>query len=162
MAVAQVHHQVGALLGHTVANALHFQLLLEAVHNTFHHVADVGAGQAVQAAGLLLVIGAGNQNFASLDLNGHEGVEVGMQGTLGALHRDGVALNGNFHAGGDDDGFSSNSRHCLIPLSYHTKARTSPPTLAARAALSVMTPLEVEMIAVPRPFMTRGISSQLV
>ena len=30
-----------------------------------------------------------------------------------------------------------------------------------RAALSVMMPLEVEMIAVPRPFMTLGISSQL-
>ena len=43
-----------------------------------------------------------------------------------------------------------------------TKARTSPPTCAARAALSVMMPLEVEMIAVPRPFMTFGISSQLV
>ena len=34
--------------------------------------------------------------------------------------------------------------------------------VSARAALSVMTPLEVEMIAVPRPFMTLGISSQLV
>ena len=42
---------------------------------------------------------------------------------------------------------------------YHTNARTSPPTWLARAALSVMTPLDVEMIAMPRPFRTRGSSS---
>ena len=44
-------------------------------------------------------------------------------------------------------------------LRYHTNARTSPPTCAARAALSVMTPLEVDTIAIPRPRSTRGSSS---
>ena len=89
---------------------------------------------------------------------------VGIQAALGALDGDGVCclIDSDSDAGRNDDGFSSNSRHCLLPLSYHTKARTSPPTCAARAALSVMMPLEVEMIAVPRPFMTLGISSQLV
>ena len=42
---------------------------------------------------------------------------------------------------------------------YHTNARTSPPTWFARAALSVMTPLDVEIIAMPRPFRTLGSSS---
>ena len=71
MREAQVHDQVGALLlaAHTNANDL--QLLLVAVHNTVHHVGDVGTGQAVQAAGLGFVIGAGNQNLIALDLNGH-------------------------------------------------------------------------------------------
>ena len=73
MREAQVHDQVGALLlaAHTNANDL--QLLLVAVHNTVHHVGDVGTGQAVQAAGLGFVIGAGNQNLIALDLNGHQG-----------------------------------------------------------------------------------------
>ena len=42
---------------------------------------------------------------------------------------------------------------------YHTNARTSPPTWLARAALSVMTPLDVETMAMPRPRSTRGSSS---
>ena len=161
---AQRQDQLVALLGSAVADALNFQILAEAFGNTNHHVVDDGAGQAMEAAGLFLVIGAGNQNLIALNVNVHEGMVFGMQGTLGALHGDGVLgrVDLDFHTRGNDDGFSSNSRHCLLPLSYHTKARTSPPTWAARAALSVMTPFEVEMIAVPRPFMTLGISSQLV
>ena len=42
---------------------------------------------------------------------------------------------------------------------YQTNARTSPPTWSSRAFLSVMTPLDVEMIAMPRPRSTRGSSS---
>ena len=61
------------------------QLLLVAVDNTVHHVGDVAAGQAVQAAGLGFVIGAGNQNLIALDLDGHEGMIVGIQAALGAL-----------------------------------------------------------------------------
>ena len=48
-----------------------------------------------------------------------------------------------------------------LPINYHTKARTSPPTLACLAFLSVITPLEVDTIAIPSPFITLGISSQL-
>lgn len=164
MREAQVHDQVGSLLLAAQADAHDLQLLLVAVDNTVHHVGDVAAGQAVQAAGLGFVIGAGNQNLIALDLDGHEGMIVGIQAALGALDGDAVCclIDSDSNAGRNDDGFSSNSRHCLLPLSYHTKARTSPPTCAARAALSVMMPLEVEMIAVPRPFMTFGISSQLV
>src|SRR3569623_1561027 len=43
--------------------------------------------------------------------------------------------------------------------SYATTHRTSPPTPLARAWRSVITPLEVETIATPKPFMTRGRSS---
>ena len=45
---------------------------------------------------------------------------------------------------------------------YQTNARTSPPTFSLRAVLSVITPLDVEMIAMPSPFMTLGIFSQSV
>ena len=52
MREAQVHDQVGALLLAAQADAHDLQLLLVAVDNTVHHVGDVAAGQAVQAAGL--------------------------------------------------------------------------------------------------------------
>ena len=73
MREAQVHDQVGSLLLAAQADAHDLQLLLVAVDNTVHHVGDVAAGQAVQAAGLGFVIGAGNQNLIALDLDGHQG-----------------------------------------------------------------------------------------
>ena len=39
------------------------------------------------------------------------------------------------------------------------EAKTSPPIPSSLASLSVMTPLEVERMAMPSPFRTRGISS---
>ena len=36
--------------------------------------------------------------------------------------------------------------------SYQMYARTSPPTLALRASLSVIMPFDVERITIPRPF----------
>src|SRR5699024_6356848 len=113
MGEAQVHDQALALLGHTVADALNFQLLLEAVHNALQHVGDVGAGEAVQAAGLFLVIGAGHQDFTILDLHGHQRMDLGIQGALGALHGNVVPVDTDLDARRNDDGFSSNSRHCL-------------------------------------------------
>ena len=60
MGVTQVHHQVLALLLHTVTDALHFQGLGKAFGNAHHHVVHQGAGQPVEGAGLLLVVGAGS------------------------------------------------------------------------------------------------------
>ncbi len=45
-----------------------------------------------------------------------------------------------------------------IVRSYHTTASTSPPTRAVRASRSVMRPCGVLRIAMPRPFLMRGIS----
>ena len=70
--------------GGAVAHALDLQLLFEAVGNALHHVADESAGEAVQAAGLLLVIGAGNQT-SILDLAVYQGMIVGIQAAPGAL-----------------------------------------------------------------------------
>src|SRR5699024_1587574 len=119
---AQVHDQVGALLLAAQADAHDLHILRVAVHHTVDHVGDVGAGQAVQALCKVLVIGAGNQNFIALDLDGHQGMIVGIQAALGALDGDGVCclIDSDSDAGRNDDGFSSNSRHCLLPLSYHT------------------------------------------
>src|SRR5262245_8178981 len=45
-----------------------------------------------------------------------------------------------------------------IVRAYHTEQSTSPPRPAFRDAWSVMTPFEVERMAIPMPFRTRGIS----
>ena len=118
MREAQGQGQLAALLGGTIADALNFQILTEALGNTDDHVMDQGAGQAMEAACLLLVIGAGNQNLIALDSNSHQRMKLGMQGTLGALNGDSVLgrIDLHFHTGGNDDGFSSNSRHCLYPF----------------------------------------------
>ena len=56
------------------------------------------------------------------------------------------------HAGRDRDGLSSDS----ATSHYQTCARTSPPMPAARASWPVITPCEVETIAVPIPPSTLG------
>ena len=53
-------------------------------------------------------------------------------------------------------------RDIYLAPPYQTNARTSPPTFSTRACLSVMMPLGVDMIAIPMPFITLGISLQLV
>src|SRR5699024_3577858 len=122
---AQVHDQLVALLGHTVADAVHVQLLLIALGDAHHHVVDQGPGQAVQSAVLLGVVGTGDVDDLTLLLDLHVGVELTGQGALGALHGDHVLrLDLNLHAGGDGDMSSTNSRHSYNPP-YHTNARTS-------------------------------------
>ena len=116
MGITQVHHKVFALLCGAVAHALDLQLLFEAVGNALHHVADESAGEAVQAAGLLLVIGAGNHYFTILHFGCHHGMDLGIERTLGALHGNVAAIDLDLNARGNDDGFSSNSRHCLCPF----------------------------------------------
>src|SRR5699024_11431240 len=95
----------------------------------------------------------------ALQLNAHGGVERLGQGALGALDGDDVSRGDvDLNAGGDGNGHSGDSAYVKYPP-YQTNARTSPPTWAARAALSDMTPRTVEMIAIPRPRSTRGSSS---
>ena len=55
--------------------------------------------------------------------------------------------------------YNNPGKEKVISPPYQTNARTSPPTWAARAALSVMMPLEVDTMATPRPRRTRGSSS---
>ena len=159
MGETQVHHQVLALLADAVADAVDVQLLLVALVDAHHHVVQQGAGETVEGAVLLGVGGALHNDLRALLLDDHRGMEALGQGALGALDGDHVALGDvDLDTGGDGNGHSSNSTHVKYPP-YQMNARTSPPTWAARAALSVMTPLDVEMMAMPRPRRTRGSSS---
>ena len=61
----------------------------------------------------------GNQAFTD---SGTVVTIIGIQAALGALDGDSVCclIDSDSDTGRNDDGFSSNSRHCLLPLSYHT------------------------------------------
>ena len=104
---------------HVLTSLGHVDAVLPVLHGPY---GEVGTGQSVQAAGRGCGIGAGNHNLIALDLNGHQGMIVGIQAALGALDGDAVCclIDSDSNAGRNDDGFSSNSRHCLLPLSYHT------------------------------------------
>ena len=117
MGEAQVHDQLVALLSHTVAHAVDVQLLLEALGDAHDHVVQQGAGQAVQAAVGLLVVGTGHMDHIALLGDGHGGMHLLRQGTLGALYGNQVTgFDLHVHTGGDGDRHSSDTRHILLSL----------------------------------------------
>ena len=61
---------------------------------------------------------------------------------LRAFDLDVLTVDVNLNASRDSDNSFTDTGHL-----YHTFAMTSPPTLSSRASWSVMTPLDVEMIA---------------
>ena len=72
---------------------------------------------------------------------------------LGAVHAHELGLDRDGDAGGTGMGF----RPMRDIGSYQTSATTSPPTPAWRASWPVITPEDVETIAVPMPPWTLGI-----
>ena len=122
---------------------------------------DQCAVQAVHALGLFFFVCTRNVHYVAVHLYSDAAVDGLAEGDALTADGNGVALYLYFDAGGDFDGLVTNSAHSTFPP-YQMNARTSPPTFSLRASLSVMTPLEVERIATPRPFMTLGQSSQLV
>ena len=89
---------------------------------------DQSAGQTVQSAVLFVIVGARNGQVTIFHGDGHVGVKLLGQGTLGALDGDNVVvLYLDLHSGGNGDRSSTNSRHSYNPP-YQTNARTSPPT----------------------------------
>ena len=115
------------------------------------------AGEAVQCAVVLVVVRTSDEDFVALHRDVHVRMEFAGKGCLSALYGNNVAVNLDFNAGRNGNRHSTNTRHCLY-LPYHTNARTSPPTFSSRAFLSVMTPLDVETMATPRPRSTFGSS----
>ena len=161
VAVADIHNELLALLLNTVADAVDLELLLVALGNADHHIVDDGTGKSVQRAVELLIVRTLYLDYCPIDFNSHVGVDLLGKSTLGTLDCHNAVFEFRFDAGGNIYRFSSNSRH-FRTSSYQMNARTSPPTFCLRASRSVITPLEVEMMAIPRPFMTLGISSTLL
>ena len=83
-----------------------------------------------------------------LDLLGQGVAEL----ALGTLDADRLALERDGDARGHLNRLLSDTGHGRLP--QYTRQRTSPPTFSVRATLSLITPLGVERIEMPRPFFT--------
>ena len=150
-----------ALLCYLVTNTNNLKGLGITVGNALYHVRDKRTGKAMKALVFLLLGMTGNNDLVVLLSDGELSAQLLSKGSERSLYGNDVSIsNGHGNVCGDSDRHSTNSRHILLPpLNYQTNARTSPPTLRLRAFLSVMIPLEVETTAMPRPFITLGISS---
>ena len=108
----------------------------------------------MQRAVLAAVGGPGHEDLAvvllDVDVAGHALGQL----ALGALHAHELRLERDLHAVRHGDRLPSDPAH-----GYQTLATSSPPTRAARASWPVITPCEVEMIAVPMPPKILGIVS---
>src|SRR6266487_865339 len=149
--VAHRELEVGALELGAVADAVDLQPLLEAFRNAVDHVRDQRPREAVKRTVV-----------AALGRTGHDDLVLELLDLHACRHRLGQLAERPVHlhaprgerdenAGRELDGLAADSRH-----RYQTKAITSPPTPRSAAWRPVMTPLEVDMIAVPRPPRTRG------
>src|SRR5450631_525494 len=96
VAVAECELQVAPLDCHAITRAVDLQLLLVALGDAEHHVVDQRAGQAVQRAGLPLVVGALDLD-ASLSRLGHRDRRSHkvQQLALRAFDRDSLPIDGN-------------------------------------------------------------------
>ena len=70
----------------------------------------------------------------------------------GPVHAHELGLDRDRHGLGDGDGLAADARHG----GYQTSATTSPPTPALRASWPVITPWDVDRMAVPMPPSTFG------
>ena len=158
MGVAQRQLEVATAQLGAVADALDLQALLEAVGDALDHVGHQRASEAVQRSVLTTVGGPGDQHLLADLFDADVAVDALRQLALGAVDGHALGLDGDGHARGHRDGLSADSGHRVLAPAhpYQTRATTSPPTPCWRASWPVMTPLEVEMIAVPIPPWMRG------
>jgi hypothetical protein len=109
VAVAQGELEVLALGLDTVAGAHDLDALGVALGDALDHVGDQGAGEAVQGAGLALVVGTGDGEGAVLERDGDRAGNGVLQLALRALDGDDVAVDLDLHTGRHRDGETSNT-----------------------------------------------------
>ena len=134
--------EVLALLFNTVANAHDFERLLETLGHAFDHVGDESASGAVDGTGELLIVRTREGKLVAFELDCNQFMNVGLELAERTFNLDVLTIDGDFHASRDIDNSFTDTGHL-----YHTFAMTSPPTFSLRASWSVITPLDVEMIA---------------
>src|SRR5947199_4755823 len=142
-----------------VTHPLDLERLRESLGDAVHHVGDERARESVERLVPALVGGPPHDDRFAFHRHGQLGVDEPADLALGALHGDPQAVEVRGHTPGHRDRLLADARHGAA--SYQTTASSSPPTRAVRASRSVMSPWGVERIAIPRPFLTRGISRAL-
>src|SRR5476649_1472751 len=150
----QVQH-LGVSRG-TIADAVDLEVDGETLRHAAHHVVrEVAGGAPLHARAAAFVARLEREGLALLR---HDDVIVNDEREFAALALDleGLALEVDGDARGNGDGIFADARHA-----QNTLQRTSPPTLAARASASDMTPRGVDRIEMPRPLKWRGRSTIL-
>src|SRR2546426_477005 len=142
-----------------VAHPLDLERLRKPLGDAVDHVGDERAGESVERLVPALIGGPPHDDRLAFHRYGQLGVDQPADLALRTLHGDAQAVELGGDALGNGDWLPADTRHG--PASYQTSASSSPPMRAARASRSVMSPCGVERIAIPRPFLTRGISRAL-
>ena len=143
--------EVGALELRAVADALDLEVLLEALRDALDHVRDERPREAVQRPILAALGRAGHDDLRLRLLDLHARGHVLAQLAERAVHLNAAGRDRHHDPGGQLDRFRP-----IRDIAYQTKAITSPPTPRSAAWRWVITPVEVDMIAVPSPPSTRG------
>ena len=152
MAVAELQVEHLALCGGAVAHAVDEQLLGEARRHAGDEVLHHRALHAPERACRLAGVGRLHRNATVLERVGDLFAEREVQGALRPLHVELAVVDRRGDTARDRDRLFTDAAH------QNTSASTSPPTFCSRASASDRTPLGVETIVMPRPFMTRGSS----
>jgi len=97
MAVTGADHEGLAFDLGTGAHADDLQVLAEAVADTFHHVGDEGAAEAVALTGDALVARGGDQDAVVVLADADAFREGALKLAFGSLHLDGEAVEGDGH-----------------------------------------------------------------
>src|SRR6185437_3399246 len=151
--VADGQLQVLALQLRAVADALDLQTLLVARRDTLDHVGHERAREPVQRTVFAAVGRTRHEQLLAVLLDLDVARDALRQFAFGTVDADLARLDRDRDATRHRDWLPADSRH---RSAHQTCARTSPPTPSARASWPVITPCEVETIAVPMPPRTFG------
>src|SRR5437868_1174496 len=157
MRVAERKLQLLARERRPVAGAADLEVARVARRDAGDHVREQRAREAMEGLRLLGLVRAHDRQRAVRSIHLHERVERAPQLALRSLHRDLLAVHRHVHALRERHGKLSDPTHFVF-VPYQTYARTSPPRAFFSASRPVMSPDEVETIAMPSPPRTRGIS----
>src|SRR5437773_6001662 len=144
-----------ALRLRTESDADQRKALLEALGHAGDHVRDQRAHGARHGVGMARVAQRLALQLGAVRLDRDVRIGGALDRAERAFHRDLAGGDAHLDALRQVDRDFRDARH---GRPYATMQSTSPPTPSARALRSVITPHDVERIATPSPFITRGMS----
>src|SRR5690625_3803286 len=150
MAVAELQVQGLSLHRCPIANAGDFQITAKALRDPLHQVLDARARGSPHRPCPLAIVDRGNDDITVFGGDPHVFGSPILQFAQLALAGDDQAFDLHVDAARYRNRILAHSRHNR-KLPQNTRQRTSPPTLAARASWSAITPLGVERIMMPSP-----------
>ena len=153
MAVAELQVEVAALHRGAIADAVDFEVAGKAGRDAGHHVVDQRPRRAPHRPRPLAVVLRRDRDGAVGDGRGHVVADDEAQRAEPPFGGQGLAGQIDGHALRDRDRVFADTGHIvfLIPPGQNTRHSTSPPTLAARASLSDMTPARGRQDRDPEP-----------